>query len=274
MAPDGTNPAGAFFIRGGLRPPGRARRAAVWREPEVWTIRIALLGDIHGNLAALEAVLADVARAGADALLCTGDLVNYGPEPAAVIRRIQAAGAACVVGNHDRLLARWRGQPLAARPGRDMAVEEACLRWTASRLGEADRAWLGALPEQVVWGVLLVVHGSPRSPDEYVRPDAGAPLWAALAQATRARRCTALAMGHTHLPLCRREHGVQFFNPGSVGWPKDGDPRAAYGLLGPSGFAIRRVAHDAASVAAAMRAARLPDGVASAIAAGGPAPGA
>lgn len=250
------------------------------RDLGVTTIRIALLGDIHANLAALEAVLAHVAGAGVDAVLCTGDLVNYGPEPAAVIRRIRAVAAACVVGNHDRLLARWRGEPLAPRPGRDMAVEAACLRWTAACLGEADRAWLEALPEQAVWGELLVVHGSPRSPDEYVRPESGAEVWAALAEATRARGCTALAMGHTHLPLCRREHGIQFFNPGSVGWPKDGDSRAAYGLLTlgsrlgePAVFTLHRVTYDVAAVVAAMRTAGLPEGVAAAVAAGGGAPG-
>lgn len=246
----------------------------------VGTIRIALLGDIHGNLPALEAVLADIGGACVDTVLCTGDLVNYGPEPAAVIRRVRAVAAACVLGNHDRLLARWRGEPLAARPGRDMAVEEACLRWTAARLADADRGWLGALPAQVVWGELLVVHGSPGSADEYVLPDTSAEGWAGLAQATCDRGCTTLLMGHTHLPLCRRQDGISFLNPGSVGWPKDGDPRAAYGLLTlgsrlgePPVFTVRRVQYDARAVVAAMHAAGLPGGVAAAMAVGGPAPG-
>jgi predicted phosphodiesterase len=249
----------------------------------VLAVRLAVFGDVHGNLPALEAVLDDVRRQGAEALLCTGDLVNYGPEPVAVLDRVLAECAACVAGNHDRLLARWNGEPLPPRPGRDMAVEERCLRWTAARLGPGDRGRLAALPDRITWPegrageALLLVHGSPRSTDEYVRPDEPDDRWEALAQAARAQRAAVVLMGHTHLPMHRAWEGLHFFNPGSVGWPKDGDRRASYGLVAfqpdasqtPS-FSVRRVAYDADAVATAMRRAGLPAAVAMAMASGRP----
>jgi putative phosphoesterase len=235
--------------------------------------RVAVIGDVHGNLAALEAVLDDIGRQGVDAVLCTGDLVNYGPEPSAVIDRVLEVATVCVAGNHDLLLARWDGEPLATRRGRDMAVEEACVRWTSAHLRKPDRTRLAALPGDAVWRSLLVVHGSPRSADDYVFPDAGAARWAELAAATGARGCAALVMGHTHLPLQVVWEGIALFNAGSVGWPKDGDPRAAYGLvrLAPWSASVRRVAYDAHAVATAMRSAGLPEAVATAIAEGRPA---
>jgi putative phosphoesterase len=234
--------------------------------------RLAVIGDIHGNLLALEAVLADIRREGADAVLCTGDLVNYGPEPALVLERVLSVCDLCIAGNHDRLLAHWGGEPLASRPGRDMAIEEACVRWTAARLRQDQRQRLAALPDDAMWADILLVHGSPRSKDEYVYPNAAPARWAELADATRRRGCAALVMGHTHVPLLRQWEGVTLFNPGSVGWPKDGDPRAAYGLLRrePPSFCVRRVAYDVRAAVDAMRAAGLPPALAAAVAAGRP----
>lgn len=245
-------------------------------------MKVAVFGDVHGNLAALEAVLAEIGREGAGVILCTGDLVNYGPEPRAVVREALSAPTVCVAGNHDRLLARWHGQALAPRPGRDMALEEAALRWTAAQLGAQERRLLGDLPDRYLSLVgsfpLLLVHGSPSSAEEYVWPDQAEERWERLADTTHRCGARIVIMGHTHLPMYRAYGDVHFFNPGSVGWPKDGDPRASYGLIelgsDPSGaprFSLRRVAYDAEAVMWSIRRAGLPEALAVAIASGRPA---
>jgi putative phosphoesterase len=251
-------------------------------------MRLGVFGDVHGNVAALAAVLAELRRLGAERLLCTGDLVNYGPEPVAALRDSLAATSACVAGNHDRLATTWDGGALPARPGRDMASEEVCLRWTAARLGEAERAVLASLPDSLLWPEeaprVLLCHGSPLDPGEYVRPDLPRARWDRLSRACRDQGVAVALLGHTHLPMLQVWDGVRFCNPGSVGWPKDGDPRASCGILdldpgpeAPGGgavrFSVHRVAYDAAAVAAAMAAAGLPEAVAEAVRCGGPAPG-
>jgi putative phosphoesterase len=243
-------------------------------------VRVAVFGDVHGNLPALQAVLAAVWRERPDAVLCTGDLVNYGPDPVPALQRALAAATLAVAGNHDLLLARWRGEPLPERPGRDMAVETACLRWTAERLGPAERQLLGALPPVQLWRVgalsVLLAHGSPASPEEYVVPELPSGRWRRIvAQAARAG-ARVVVLGHTHRPLRLRRAGVLFCNPGSVGWPKDGDPRASYGVLEVGSgvaprFTVRRVAYEVGTVVAAMRQAGLPAAVAEAIRTGSPA---
>lgn len=265
-------------MRRGFHPPRLCRRLAT-------PMRVAVFGDVHGNLAALEAVLDAMDAQRVDARLCTGDLVNYGPEPVAVLKRVLAVAPACVAGNHDRLLARWREGALDPRPGRDMRQEEDCLRWTAARLGPPERECLGALPDRLQWPPpaprVLLAHGSPLSADEYVLPDLTDGRWDEIAREPRRLGASVVVLGHTHLPMCRAWGGLLFCNPGSVGWPKDGDPRAAFGLLEfePASrraprFSICRVDYDAAAVAAAMIRAGLPAAVAAAVRAGRPAGGA
>lgn len=243
---------------------------------------VAVLGDIHGNTVALDAVLKAVATDAPATIVCTGDLVNYGPDPAGVIHRLLAATSVCVADNHDRLLAHWRGLPLAPRPGRDMRLEATCLRWTAAHIGGAERELLQALPQVLVWPLgnrkILLAHGSPASVDEYILPECDGDRWRQILVEAGLLGASVVALGHTHIPLQRRWQGRLLCNPGSVGWPKDGDPRAAYGRLRfhpeadrPAEFTIHRVTYDAPAVADAMVRAGLPPEVAAAIEAGRPA---
>jgi predicted phosphodiesterase len=241
-------------------------------------MRCALLGDVHGNLHALLAVLEHLAGARCDAVLCTGDLVNYGPFPNECVELVLARADVCVLGNHDQLLARWSGEPAPRRPGRDPALEDAVLRWTGEHLTRGTREALSALPTHAFWPEpdprLMLSHGSPLSIEEYVTgrtPDA---RWTAFEQVA-AGRVTTVVLGHTHLPMHETRHGLQYVNPGSVGWPKDGDGRASWGILtlparGEGRFAVQRVPYDRRAFVDAAQAAGLPAGLPQAMAGGRP----
>jgi diadenosine tetraphosphatase ApaH/serine/threonine PP2A family protein phosphatase len=229
-------------------------------------VRIAVVSDIHGNLPALEAVLA--ALAPFDAIWQLGDIVGYGPQPDAVVARLRELGAIGVRGNHD-----------AAAVG-DLATSafnseaRTAVLWTASVIDADTRAWLSELPETRVEGEYTLAHGSPRDPLwEYV-------LTTPTARANFASLTTRHALiGHTHLPLVFREDdGLietiapsdgsalvlderrAMLNPGSVGQPRDGDPRAGGASLDTETGTMtwRRVPYDIAAVQARMRKAGLP----------------
>jgi diadenosine tetraphosphatase ApaH/serine/threonine PP2A family protein phosphatase len=200
-------------------------------------VRVAVLSDIHGNLAALEAVLA--ALRPYDTIWQLGDIVGYGPQPDEVVDLLRAEGAGGVCGNHDQAaLGRIETSWFNADARR--AVE-----WTAERIEPRTREWLATLPDRAVEGEFTLAHGSPRDPVwEYV-------YTAPVARASLAATATTHALvGHTHVPLVFREDdgrvealspsdGSQLaldgrraiINPGSVGQPRDGDPRACGMLL-------------------------------------------
>ena len=233
-------------------------------------MRIAVLSDIHSNLAALDAVLA--AAGEVDAIWQLGDIVGYGPEPDAVVARLREVGAIGVRGNHDA--AACGGSEIDwFNPDARRAME-----WTRGAIGADSVAWLRTLPDRLAVAGTDLVHGSPREPLwEYVTsvPVARANL-AVLEQAIGLH-------GHTHIPaafvaddgrigIVEPHDGSELelrgrralLNPGSVGQPRDGDPRAAYAIVDPEAGSIswHRVAYDVAAVQAAMRAAGLPESVA------------
>ena len=230
-------------------------------------MRIAVLSDIHSNLVALDAVLAHLGTV--DAIWHLGDVVGYGPEPDAVVERLASLGAVGVRGNHDA----------AAAGGREIEYfnpeARAAMEWTRARITPRTRDWLAALPEQHIEGDVTMVHGSPRDPIwEYVTS-------LSIAGAGIALLSTSLGLhGHTHVPIAfvmtdgRLEvvapsdgSGVELgdrvalVNPGSVGQPRDGDPRASYLVLDADARSItwHRVGYDITAVMAAMRADGLPD---------------
>jgi CHAD domain-containing protein/predicted phosphodiesterase len=193
-------------------------------------MRVAVLSDIHGNLVALDAVLADLAaQGGADALAIAGDLCLDGPRPREVLDRVRGLDCAVVQGNTDR--------DLALPPGPAAKTDDAdLLGWTRAQLGDEGIAYLGALPfsHRIVApdgrSVLLIVHANPKNMDQHLPPLAPegqiAPLLADLPP-----EVTTIAFGHLHLPYVRDVGRLRLIDISSVGLPKDGDRRAGYGLL-------------------------------------------
>ncbi|MFG0263713.1 MAG: metallophosphoesterase family protein [Rhodopirellula sp. JB055] len=224
--------------------------------------RTAILSDIHGNLSALEAVLADVESQKVDRIVCLGDVVGYGPEPCACLDTVMGFDF-CVLGNHD-------SSSLFDPEGFNVAAEQAIF-WTRSQLeatGDDPGAsrkrieYLCALPRTVREDHWLFVHGSPRGPtNEYVFPED--------AQNTKKmeklfslvpRVCF---QGHTHVPgvftmeqrfVRPADTGTGYsladpnaklmINVGSVGQPRDGDPRSCYAIVEPDLVMFRRVEYD------------------------------
>lgn len=232
-------------------------------------MRILIIGDIHANLEAFQAVIEDAGRQdGFERVWCLGDVVGYGPDPLACIALLGRYPHVCVAGNHDRGVVGWLDlgdfNPYAA----------AVCRWTASRLRQEDIAYLVGLPETAVEGEFTLVHGSLRHPIwEYIMSESHA---RATFERLKTRVCLA---GHSHVPfLCREAGGRADFallwereplrlgegrwilNPGSVGQPRDGDPRASYVLYDTCDGTLfhRRVEYDIEAVQEKMREAGLP----------------
>ena len=200
-------------------------------------MRIAVLSDIHANLAALEAVRADLTDV--DQVWVLGDIVGYGPQPNEVIALLQEMGARSVLGNHDGA-AIGIVDPAYFNPDARAAIE-----WTAGAIDGNARGYLATLPEVRRDGELTAIHGSPRDPIwEYISSRS---IAAANFDSFETRLCL---FGHTHLPIAYRlvdgdveavpglpdevvsiGTGRALLNPGSVGQPRDGLPDAAYAIL-------------------------------------------
>jgi diadenosine tetraphosphatase ApaH/serine/threonine PP2A family protein phosphatase len=198
---------------------------------------LALLYDIHGNLPALEAVIADAEDAGAERYFLGGDYTLFGGWPVECVERLTGLQADWIRGNGER----WTADPDAApEPARGASALCRAL------LGAELVAELAALPEVHADGEVLFCHGSPISDVRSFLPDPAPDEAELLADVTAEQ----LVFGHTHLPFERTaERGIELLNPGSVGMPFDGDPRAAYALLHENGAVERRrVAYDHESV--------------------------
>ena len=244
-------------------------------------MRIAVLSDIHANLHALDAIL--TAAGAVDAIWHLGDVVGYGPEPDEVVGRLAELGAVGVRGNHD--LAATGSDAI-----RDFNVDaRAAMEWTRRTISPATRAWLGGLPETRTIERFTLVHGSLRDPTwEYILDESAA-------AASLARLTTPFGLfGHTHLPALYvadgalpddLDGGVQgrvdgrvegrlpptgrpvglpghraLLNPGSVGQPRDGDPRASAIVLDLARRHVTwiRVDYDIEATQRSMRSAGLP----------------
>ncbi len=230
-------------------------------------MKLAILSDLHGNLEALEAVLADLDAQQVDAAACLGDFVGYGASPNECIERIRPRIEAAVLGNHD---AAALGKLKLGGFNSDAAT---AARWTGDQLSAESRAWLDSLPLSTVWHEHRLVHASPAEPDD----------WAYVLSVTDARVEFAAFheplcfVGHSHVPgvfvdtdgqvsytrlgVVGLRTGCRYLvNVGSVGQPRDGDPRAAYVLLDLDDERLehRRVEYDVARAAGRIAAAGLP----------------
>lgn len=210
------------------------------------TMRIAVFSDIHGNVPAFEAVLADIALQAPDVVVCAGDLVGRGPAGDAIVREVAARGWPTVRGNHEDYLVNFRRQQV---PEHWLHTEEwAAARWMAAELSDASADWIASLPVELVLpeapGV-RIIHGTPRSNADGLGPwmddDTIAGEIASVAEPV-------LVCAHTHRPMNRRVAGKHVVNVGSVGLPFNNDPRAQYAVLDGDGdrwaATIRAVEYD------------------------------
>ncbi|HKI58406.1 MAG TPA: metallophosphoesterase family protein [Trueperaceae bacterium] len=182
---------------------------------------LALISDIHGNLVAFEAVIADIGQARPDAVVCLGDAAATGPRPHEVLARLRSLGWPVLLGNADAWLLDPREPPAEEAGDRFLQQVRELDRWCADRLDKDDRAYLRSLPKTLdvdlgESGPLLCFHGSPRSFNELlVATTADDALDVAFGDTT----AHLLAGGHTHQPLLRRHRQRLLLNPGSVGIP-------------------------------------------------------
>jgi putative phosphoesterase len=241
------------------------------------TTRIAIFSDLHGNIAAGEAVLAAIDAEAPDAVYCLGDLVGYGAFPNETTELIRARGTSTIVGNYDDGVGLDRDDCGCAYKDMDEATRgQQSLTWTRGVTTDENKAYLRTLLPEIRFEAegyrFRLVHGSPRRMNEYLFADRDP---RSLERIAHTADCDVLVFGHTHKPWVREIAGVLFVNDGSVGKPKDGDARAAWALLmvtagEPIGVEIRRVPYDVTPMADAIRAAEgLPDHFARDIETGG-----
>lgn len=228
-------------------------------------MRAALISDLHGNEAALAAVLHDIERAAADQIICLGDVATLGPRPQAVLRTLRQLGCPCILGNHDEFLL----APELLQKYTEAPIIVAAVDWCRSRLSAEDldflRTFQRALELPLGGGhTLLAFHGSPRSHMEDLLATTPPEV---LDAALGSSHAAVLAGGHTHIQMLRQHKGALLLNPGSVGLPfkeyVGGRPptllgHAEYALVessgGSLGVTLRRVAVDGVASRAAVAA--------------------
>ena len=232
-------------------------------------MRILIISDIHANLTALNKVLESAGNF--DATWCLGDLIGYGPDPNECIERIRTMpGLTCIMGNHDAATLNHIDTTNFNPEAR------AAILWTQNQLTESNAEFLSSLPEKIEINEVTLAHGSPRHP-----------VWEYLLDNRTASHnfdyfnTDYCLVGHTHLPVLYTLADGNFparltipeantdlilkpraiINPGSVGQPRDRDPRAAYAIFDTDQavWEYRRVAYDVKDVQKRMRAAGLPE---------------
>jgi predicted phosphodiesterase len=241
-------------------------------------VRIAVISDIHGNWHAFDAVLADIAKESADEVWCLGDIVGYGPQPNRCVEEAKARSAICLLGNHDLAAL---GEVDLAGFSPDAATSA---RWTIDVLEPDAAAFLKTLEPKGEREGLELFHASPRDPIwEYVLSES------AVRTALELTTAQVVLVGHSHIPIALLLNGESLagglakggseldlsegrwlMNPGSVGQPRDGDPRAAYLLLDleASQAHFRRVPYDVEATQTEIRDAGLPEALAERLAGG------
>lgn len=248
-------------------------------------MRYGLISDIHGNLPALRAVLEDIdARRDLNGVYHLGDLVGYAPWPDEVVALLREREIPGVAGNYDSTVATDHAHcGCRYEDPRQEELSHLSYEWTRGRVSASTKAWLGRLPFRIdlrpMGGHgpgprLILIHGNPVLNTFYWTEDRTDAFCTKMAATAGAREGDVLAFGHTHVPWTREVGGVRFVNTGSVGRPKDGDPRAGYAVVGFGGegpeVEFVRVDYDVEAAVAAIVESELPDDFGEHLRAGGP----
>ncbi len=207
-----------------------------------------LISDIHGNLEALERVLG---LENWDSIYCMGDLVDYGPSPEECVELIKQKADVVVRGNHDNAVA----------TGMDCGcsyeikeLSQEVRRYTVDSMSPENLEYLGSLPVSVNKIGTYITHASRDDLFGYLRPDTPEEEFSVFDDLEE----DTVLLGHTHIPMDREINGRRYINPGSLGQPRDGDTRAAYGILEDGELYLRRTEYDMDTVLRKMESAGLP----------------
>lgn len=227
---------------------------------------LTIFSDIHANLPALKAVLVDMDRRGLQNRYCLGDLVGYGTFPNEVVSAIRSSKIPTILGNYDQGVGNNSDDcGCAYRDEVAKALGQQSIAWTNAHTTDENKAFLRRLPLQLLLQVgdlkVVLVHGSPRKVNEYLYEDRPA---SSLERLLDLAEADVLVCGHTHLPYHRvLPSGRHVINVGSVGKPKDGDPRACYTVFEADGRDLRvqfiRVPYDIEAAASAIETSEMPD---------------
>src|SRR3712207_2061622 len=247
-------------------------------------MRYALIADIHGNLPALEAVLADGdTRESVNAVYHLGDLGGYAPWPNEVVATLQDRGITGIAGNYDSTVATdYEHCGCKAETLHQEELSHLSYRWTRSHVRPETKRFLGELPFRMDLRLkgghksrpqVILVHGTPTLNTLYWTEDRPDSFCVKMARAANAKEGDLIAFGHTHKPWHREVDGVHFLNTGSVGKPKDGDWRAGYALVDADeeigAVEFVRVEYDLERAVEGVRGSGLPDEFADQLIAGG-----
>jgi predicted phosphodiesterase len=227
--------------------------------------QITIFGDIHGNMPALQAVWAEMDRRGLERRFCLGDLVGYGVQPDEVVRFIRDHDVPTLMGNYDQGVGHSSNDcGCAYRTPEAQALGERSIAWSNAHVSESNKAYLRNLPMTMTLMLdkvrVTLVHGSPRRINEYLyedRPESS------IERLFNMIGADVIVCGHTHKPYDRAlPGGRRLINAGSVGKPKDHDPRAGFVILTVNGKDIQtefvRVVYDVEQAAQAIEATEMP----------------
>jgi len=232
-------------------------------------VKIAIFSDIHANLPAMSVVSEHIRKGGYDGVYCLGDIGGYASQPNEVQELIVAMACPTIMGNYDEGVGFEKDDCGChyVKPF-DIEMSKVSFSWTLEHTSDANKAWLRDLPRELRlniegWRVLLC-HGSPRSTTEYLfdtRSDDYLRKFTSGGDADA--HADVIVFGHTHKPYHRVVDGVDFINTGSVGRPKDGDPRAGYCVLTIDGDSVRseqiRLPYDVELACSRLTSAGLPE---------------
>jgi putative phosphoesterase len=226
-------------------------------------IKVALIGDVHANLPALEAVLAHARGQGIDAIWNTGDFVGYGAFPDPVVRRLWHEKALSIVGNYDLKVLKFKDKRHKWRNSKHPLKFQAFC-WAYEQLTKKSRQYLRSLPWEKRFEAggkrILLTHGSPVSDKEPLTPNTPQARLLELAQIAQV---DVILCGHSHQPFARDVHDVWFINAGSVGRPDDGDPRTGYAVMDLAADYLQithhRLEYDVERAVAEIRGCGLPE---------------